>query len=54
MFAHGAPSGGGGFGRTLLILILVVVFGGVAALAILDFRPEPRTVEKPVPNERFR
>lgn len=37
----------------LLILVLVVVMGVLAALSFMDTEVQPKPVEKPIPNEKL-
>lgn len=39
--------------QTLLVLIALAVVGGVVFLGLWDIEPPTRTVEKPIPSERF-
>jgi hypothetical protein len=39
--------------RVLLILIGLALVGGVVVLGLWDIEPPTRTVEKPIPSERF-
>jgi hypothetical protein len=36
------------------IAVLLVIVGGGVALAVIDFRPATQTVEKIIPNDRFK
>ncbi len=52
MFAQPQPSQRG-LGRILLILILLVLVGGAAVLAVVDLQPERAVIERVIPNDRF-
>ncbi len=51
-------STGGGFigpmAKIILIVVAVVIVGGVAFLATWDMPPPTATVEKTIPNDRFK
>jgi len=38
----------------LAIAVLLVIVGGGVALAVIDFRPQTQTVEKVIPNDKFK
>jgi len=38
----------------LAIAVLLVIVGGGVALAVIDFRPPTQTVEKVIPNDKFK
>lgn len=38
----------------LAIALLLVIVGGGVALTVIDFRPPTQTVEKVIPNDRFK
>ncbi len=40
-------------GPLLVLVLIILVVGGLAALAIFEPRPQLRQFEVPVPNERF-
>jgi hypothetical protein len=55
--ANRFSSTGGGVGnmaKIILILVAVVLVGGVAFLATWDMPPPTTTVEKVIPNDRFK